>query len=519
MGEMSKRALLILALLMIIAIVVPAMIPGPAPSPERSSRPKRTVVVLLADSLTAREIDEGIRLGRLPAFSRLIRHGQYKKDMVSVFPTMSVVIDQSLINGTYPDQHRIPALQWYDPQEGRVINYGDTFAHVRQQGIWRTARWFLDYNRRHLNPRTVTVHEALLHRGYLSGTINMTAYRGPFVHPIPFTGQTTRGPSWLALGPYVSQTRTDGDETTSLSPTLYRNKDGLRLLSRWLRDPNHPDLIMVYLPDTDKTAHKLGPNGWEQVATLDRELQEFITSLGSWDSVLQDHVFVLMGDSGVVAGKQNAKYLINLKKLASPYRLLPYGVSTRERTADVAIASNERMAVVHPLQAGVSLDRLIEKYRHMRGIDWVIKRKGRDTLVWQGARQLRFRSVGPWRDPYGQTWHLEGDPRVLDLQLDPRRHLVQFGRYPDALRLVKGGIGAQRGSCVMLTSLPGYEFEWGTSSLPNRGSHGGASSQELLVPILVSDTSLPLPRTLRVVDLKQWLIRLVEVQHHPVGPR
>jgi hypothetical protein len=71
----------------------------------------------------------------------------------------------------------------------------------------------------------------------------------------------------------------------------------------------------------------------------------------------------------------------------------------------------------------------------------------------------------------------------------------------------------------MLTSLPGYEFEWGTSSLPNRGSHGGASSQELLVPILVSDTSLPLPRTLRVVDLKQWLIRLVEVQHHPVGPR
>jgi len=71
----------------------------------------------------------------------------------------------------------------------------------------------------------------------------------------------------------------------------------------------------------------------------------------------------------------------------------------------------------------------------------------------------------------------------------------------------------------MLTSLPGYEFEWGTSSLPNRGSHGGASSQELLAPILVSDTSLPLPRTLRVVDLKQWLIRLVEAQHRPDGSR
>ncbi|MBN2909397.1 alkaline phosphatase family protein [Polycladomyces sp. WAk] len=516
---MSKRALWLLAMLMIVAIVVPTLIPGPAPSPERSSRPKRTVVVLLADSLTAREIDKGIRLGRLPSLSRLIRHGQYKKDMVSVFPTMSVVIDQSLITGTYPDQHRIPALQWYNPQEGRVINYGDTIAHVRQQGILRTARWFLDYNQRHLNPRTETIHEALLRRGYLSGTINMTAYRGPFAHPIPFTGQTIRGPAWLALGPYVSLTRTDGDETTSLSPTLYRNKDGLRLLSRWLRDPNHPDLIMVYLPDTDKTAHQLGPNRWEPVAKLDRELHELITSLGSWDSVLRDHVFVLVGDSGVVAGKQDAKHLIHLKQLASSYRLLPYGVSTRERTADVAIASNERMAVVHPLRATVSLDRLIEQYRHMPGIDWVIMQNGQDVLVWHGAHQLRFRPAGPWRDPYGQTWHLEGDPRVLDLRLDPRRHLIQFGRYPDALRLVKGGIGAQRGPCVMLTSLPGYEFEWGTSSLPNRGSHGGASSQELLVPILVSDTSLPLPRTLRVVDLKQWLIRLVETQHRLDGSR
>ncbi|MDN4594427.1 alkaline phosphatase family protein [Polycladomyces subterraneus] len=516
---MSKRVLLLLAMLMIFVIVVPSVIPKPAPSPELSSRPKRTVVVLLADSLTAHAIDEGIRLGRLPTLSRLIRHGQYKKDMVSVFPTMSVVIDQSLMTGTYPDQHRIPALQWYDPQEGRVINYGDTFAHVRQQGFLRTARWFLDYNRRHLNPRTQTIHEALLRKGYLSGSINMTAYRGPFLHPIPFTGQTTRGPAWFALGPYVSRTRPDGDETTTLSPTLYRNKDGLRLLSRWLRDPNHPDLMMVYLPDTDKAAHRLGPNRWTPVAKLDRELQKLIASLGSWDSVLRQHVFVLMGDSGVVAGKQDAKYLITLNKLASPYRLLPYGVSKRERNADVAIASNERMAVVHPLRAGVSLDRLIEKYRGIPGIDWVIIQKGRDILVWQGSRQLRFRSAGQWRDPYGQTWHLEGDPHVLDLQLDPQRHLVQFGRYPDALRLVKGGIGAQRGPCVMLTSLPGYEFEWGTSSLPNRGSHGGASRQELLVPIVVSDNSLPLPRMLRVVDLKQWLIRLVEVQHHPVSPR
>jgi hypothetical protein len=385
---------------------------------------------------------------------------------------------------------------------------------MRQQGLWRTVRWFLDYNQHHLSPQTETVHEALLRKGYRSGAINMTAYRGPFVHPIPFTGQTIRGPAWLALGPYVSQTRGDVDETTSISTTLYRNKDSLRMLTRWLKNPERPDLIMVYLPDTDKTAHKGGPNGWKEVAKLDRELQQFVASMGSWDAVLRHHVFVLMGDSGVVAGKQDAQYLIHLDKLASPYRLLPYGVSKREQNADVAIASNERMAVVHPLRARVSLDRLIEKYRRTSGIDWVIIQKGQETLVWQGSRHLRFRPAGPWRDSFGQTWQLAGDPRVLDLRLDPRRHLVQFGRYPDALRQVKGGIGAQRGHCVMLTSLPGYEFEWGTSSLPNRGSHGGASRQELLVPILVSDTSLPLPEKLRVVDLKQWLIRLVEAQHH-----
>jgi hypothetical protein len=46
-------------------------------------------------------------------------------------PSMSVTIDSSLLTGTYPDQHKIPGLNWYDEQEKRIVNYGTGFREMQ----------------------------------------------------------------------------------------------------------------------------------------------------------------------------------------------------------------------------------------------------------------------------------------------------------------------------------------------------------------------------------------------------
>lgn len=70
----------------------------------RSERPPgaKKVLLLIADSLMYQSIDLGIRSNQLPTFKYLIENGQYYKDVVSSFPTMSVTIDSSIVTGSLP---------------------------------------------------------------------------------------------------------------------------------------------------------------------------------------------------------------------------------------------------------------------------------------------------------------------------------------------------------------------------------------------------------------------------------
>src|SRR4051794_9390118 len=70
----------------------------------------KKVIFLMVDSLMYQAIDQGVSKQELPTFKFLIEHGQYYRNMVSSFPTMSVTIDSSLITGTYPDTHHVPGL-------------------------------------------------------------------------------------------------------------------------------------------------------------------------------------------------------------------------------------------------------------------------------------------------------------------------------------------------------------------------------------------------------------------------
>jgi predicted AlkP superfamily pyrophosphatase or phosphodiesterase len=113
----------------------------------------KKVIFLMIDSLMAQAIDQGIKQKELPTLQFLIEHGQYYKDMVTSFPTMSVTIDSSLLTGTYPDGHRVPGLIWYSSDEKKVINYGTGPMEVFKHGVDPVlVDALINLNGKHLNP-------------------------------------------------------------------------------------------------------------------------------------------------------------------------------------------------------------------------------------------------------------------------------------------------------------------------------------------------------------------------------
>jgi predicted AlkP superfamily pyrophosphatase or phosphodiesterase len=120
----------------------------------------------MVDSLMYQGIDEGIRLNQLPAIQFLIEQGQYYREMVSSFPTMSVTIDSSLLTGAYPDKHRVPGLIWYSSDQKKMINYGTGPMEVLNQGVDPAIHDALFHlNGSHLNQKLPTLYDDLSQKG------------------------------------------------------------------------------------------------------------------------------------------------------------------------------------------------------------------------------------------------------------------------------------------------------------------------------------------------------------------
>ncbi len=93
-----------------------------------SESSKKSVVMLLIDSLMDEPLKEAVKNGQAPGLQYLLENGRYVPDMISPFPTMSVNVDSTLLTGVYSDQHKVPGLVWYNAKEKRIINYG---SHIR----------------------------------------------------------------------------------------------------------------------------------------------------------------------------------------------------------------------------------------------------------------------------------------------------------------------------------------------------------------------------------------------------
>ncbi|MDP4097208.1 alkaline phosphatase family protein [Paenibacillus sp. P96] len=494
----------------------------------------KSVIYILIDSLLASAIDQGIAQKKLPALQFLIQRGQYYRDVVTSFPTMSVTIDSSLMTGTYPDQHYVPGLAWYDEDSERVINYGTGPMEVVRQGIPSVLEdAVIRLNREYLNAEVPTIYEELSHLGYTCGSINGLVYRGPVQHnmTIPFWMRMitswpghiqVKGPEWFSLGALTNPLRGKIQAPQSILHRLGLNDTySVETLKHLIRTDRLPDFLYVYMPGMDKLLHKKGPSVLEGAIEADKKLQAVLEVFGSPEQALERAVFVISGDSGVSQIRQaQDRPIIHLHELLEEYNVLYPGKRVTAHT-EIVLAVNETMAYVYSLKGTLSLRDIAQRLVGDSRMDFVAWKEDDWMVVAKNGQELRFKAAGEWTDAYQQKWTIEGRTEMLDLQLDETAREIRYGKYPDVLQRILGSLNSHKGRFLIVGAKPGYELvDRSSPTHKGGGAHGSLSLEESLIPLVIAGTDRK-PSKLRLVDLKAYLIDLVTDQnkkqeiHHP----
>lgn len=485
----------------------------------------KKVILIVVDSLMASAIDKGIEQKELPTFQYLIEHGQYYRDMVTSFPTMSVTIDSSLLTGTYPDRHHVPGLTWYSAKDKKLINYGTGPMEVIKLGVNPVLMDALIHlNGSHLNAEQPTIYDDLAKSGKKSGSINGLIYRGPVKHtlsvPLWMDVPTTlpksidvKGPDLLALGSF-SDPLSGIEKPDGLTHRMGINNPYSLLTANYLIQQNKlPDFLYIYLPDLDKKLHKNGPAELNGLKETDQQLHDLLLSFGSLEEALKQAIFVIIGDSGMTKVLPADEHpVIDLPALLQDYQLLRQDEGVTDDT-EIVLAVNETMAYVYSLKASRLKDiaSVIQADARIGIVSW---KEGEWINVIGSASSdvLRFKPGGELIDPYGQQWTVEQAPEILDLTIDSRNRTIRYGQYPDALRRLYGALHSHTGEFLVVTAKPGYELaDKHSPSHKGGGSHGAFGHAESLVPLIISGTK-ERPVYLRIIDLKDYLLKLVNQQ-------
>lgn len=485
----------------------------------------KKVMLVLVDSIIPEVLERCVEDKTVPALQFLMERGKYWRDCVTVFPTMTASVDSSLMAGVYPDQHRVPGLIWYDPESREIINYINGWKCVTKLGISKCAENVLVYlNEKHLSKKVTTIFEELAKRGKTSAAVNAMVHRGHKKHRLKLpslmrlaTGfrldMEVSGPDLMTLGAMVE---TDLDSRIPSKVRSARNWYGINdthavKAAKLILDTDRPDFLFIYLPDNDHEVHKISPDPQQAgklLIQVDKRIQEILNQFLSWEDALNEYVVIVTGDHGQTKIGVGKEYNIDLDVLLQDFVVLQLGEEVGGQ--DLVVCNNERMAYIHPLKPELQewiIDCLSAESR-IDVISW--KEKGGVRVREGGSgRELFFAPDGPMPDKYGRSWKMEGEERVLDVKVSD--DVIHFGDYPDAFSRLYGALYSQDIPLIAVTARPQYEFK--SRFYPTHqggGSHGSLHKHDSLVPLIVAGTDESVPQPPRLVDLKDYMIRLLD---------
>ncbi|WP_040955047.1 alkaline phosphatase family protein [Virgibacillus sp. SK37] len=481
---------------------------------------KKPVILLNIDSLMPQALEIAVQTDQTPALKFLMENGMYFSNMVTSFPTMSVTIDSSLLTGTYPDQHRIPGLHWFDTRNLQFINYGTGLRETFRIG-WRQSVHNMLYrlNHEHLGANITTIYEELGKKKLHSASINSFVYRGnkPQKLKTPKTlraftefenGEwTAQVPPIFSLGTF-SKIRQRGVPTQIAAGNYKYTAKELRYL---IRKNKLPSFTFCIFQDMDARIHFKGPTDIKLIKKIDKEIQKILNMYPSWEKALEKNIWMVIGDNGHAAtGTSYRKCIIDLRKIFKQFRIAQ--IQRRPKSKDqIAICVNQRMAYIYLLNQSVSIRKLIELLRKESRVDIIAWKNGENIHVVSGIKDgmITYRAGGLYTDIYNQNWSIEGQLDLLDLTLTNNQYL-SYGDYPDALARLSGALHSHEGNFIIVNAKPGYEFKAQSTPFHLSGAaHGSLHRQESLVPLIIAGTKEKPPYR-RFVDMKNYIIKLID---------
>jgi hypothetical protein len=444
-----------------------------------SAAPRKLVLAVI-DALSPDALDNAVADGRAPMLAELVRRGDYARDCISTFPSLTPVAASAITTGLGPDEHLIPSMNWYHRGEERYVEYGSSFPATRAFGVFRSLQdTVYSMNLAHLVQDRPTIFEQLDDAGLRTACTTYLIYRGRFRHDPAGDSRyyklaeaaQFRHATWGARELFYADlfdSRHTGCSSTLGMPGQRDRHAGC--VGAYLVEHDLFDFLLLSLPDNDSYSHRRGPAAQPtSIAEADRALERVFHAAGGIDDFLADHAVIVMSDHS----QSKVEQPVNLAHHLGDWRVLVPSDSAPEE-AELAVCPGARSAQVYVLDPG-RRERLLPRLtRHLRGVEGVeltAWRDGDEAVVAAAAGELRFQLGGELVDGRGARWTVDGDLDVLDLAVADGA--LSHGDYPDALGRLWSALGCRRSGDVLLSATPGYEFvDWGGSHHGGGGSHG-----------------------------------------------
>lgn len=484
------------------------------------AQPGKTIMFIV-DSFNPGSLKRALDRKMVPALEFLKSRGYFSDRCVSVFPTMTPTCASTIATGSPPSEHRVPGFVWFSRPEKRIVNYGISLQAVNKLGVRRVIQDLLfNLNHSQLSQKVKTVYESLEDSGYSTGAVNPFIFRAGNPHRarIPLViqvlsafglGGSLSGPQKLYLGQFCPPESFMGKILAM--PYCLRKfgvNDGYSgTVGRWLiRRGSQPDLLTIYLPDTDGYAHRHDPDSSEEsLKGADRQVGRILDSFPSWEEALRRNTIIVMGDHSQSRVGNDPGSMVDLGRELREFSQMDLG-GENVPGKDIVLCINERMCHVYILgDRERLLPAVVKSIVSVAGVDQVAWKEGdRYRLVQAGGGALFYRPGREAWDEYGQGWELEGDPGAAGARLNG--HSVVFGDYPDVLSQFANALDCENAGDILVTARPGFEFtgEYGPRH-PGCGSHGSLHRDDSLVPLFVAGSPFGISRP-RIQDIAPYIL-------------
>jgi predicted AlkP superfamily pyrophosphatase or phosphodiesterase len=437
--------------------------------------PKKLILIVI-DGLTPAAFELAAEDDRTPALKFLAANGAYTRG-VSTFPSLTPVCLSSIATGAHPDVHRVPHLVWYHRDEGRIVEYGSSFAAIRAVG---TRRALLDaifnMNEQHLGADALTVFEALEDAGYTTAAINFTCYRGRRRHASAVPA-VTRRPAY-APKRFFFYNLFESDVTGAPLAVFSRSAGSIDAyagaVGRWLVTRDGFDFLVHYLPDYDFASHAAGPGASEQaLLRSDAAIWALIEAAGGPDEFLDRYAVVVCSDHGQT-------------RIDGTVRL-----EDAFDGANVIVTASNRAGMVYRTD-GTREDarELAARLDHESGVDAALFLEAGEAVARRDGEELRF-------SPKASGWQTSGDPALL--------------AHPDAFTRAWAALQNPNAGELLVSAGDGVEFDdLGGRSHLGGGSHGALAAADSEVPILTVGVDAAPPRS--ITDLAPLALRHFDIE-------